>query len=58
MVTGDLNYALLRPIANTRDKCLTNDMTIQGRNYHWGRRSNCLVWFSENGKWNKGKKTL
>ena len=32
------------------------NMTIQGRNYHWGRRGNCLVWFSENGKWNKGKK--
>jgi hypothetical protein len=36
MVIGDLNYALLCPITNTRDKCLTkydNYMAIGDLNY-------------------------
>jgi hypothetical protein len=36
MVIGDLNYVLLCPITNTRDKCLTkydNYMAIDDLNY-------------------------
>ena len=36
MVLGDLNYVLLCPITNTRDKCLTkydNYMVIGALNY-------------------------
>ena len=37
-------------------KSLSTIFRVQGRNYNWGRRGNCLVWFSENGTWNQEKK--